>query len=442
MFIAKPANANVSPEYADQSDEKRQETVQSDLYRQEAIAALRSRFGRPARIGIVPGWAVVLLLTGLMTCAGIFFTTATFSRKETVSGLLQPTGSEARISYFRPATIQQIHVREGQLVNRGDPLFTLALDQHLASGGTLGDRLGKALELKTAALSMQREAAGSTAAAEQRELSARIMDLTAQEASLSRDASVQRERLELLEATLDGYEKLAAKGFVSEINLRAKRSEFLAERLALSDMLRRADEAAAQIAAYQAQGLQSRSVALDTQAQLNSQFAQIAREDADDASLRGTVLTAPIGGRVVTLRAKSGANIEPNAVLAVVLPSNANLQAELWVPSRAIGLVTPGKDVRLMYDAFPFERFGSAKGKIVDISQTPVAASELPVPNETKESLYRVRVALSQQFMSAYGKKWPLAPGSRLRADVILERQSLLDWLLAPVRATQGRLGQ
>lgn len=377
-----------------------------------------------------------------MFAAAIFFATATFSRKETVTGLLQPVGTVARIAYPRPAVVRAVHVREGQMVKAGDPLFTLALDQHLSGGGTLGERLGRATNMKLSALSQQQNAALSSAAAQQRELAARIDDLAEQRASLLRDGDIQRQRMALLETSLKGYLDLAAKGFVSQNELRSRQSEVLALRLAVSDLSRRAQEAASEITASQAQRDRSQASAMEMQASLDAQFAQLERESADDASLQGIVLTAPVSGKVVTLRARPGSSVNPEAVLAMVIPADTRLEAELWVPSRAIGLVRPGNDVRLMYDAFPFERFGSAAGRIVDISTTPVEANQLPVPSETREAMYRVRVAIGAQSVQAYGKQWPLTPGSQLRADVILERQSLLDWLLAPVRATQTRLAQ
>jgi membrane fusion protein len=50
-----------------------------------------------------------------------------------------------------------------------------------------------------------------------------------------------------------------------------------------------------------------------------------------------------------------------------------------------------------------------------------------------------IDVELDQQAVTAYGKAWALAPGMRLSADIILEKRSLLDWLLDPLFAARQR---
>ena len=45
-------------------------------------------------------------------------------------------------------------------------------------------------------------------------------------------------------------------------------------------------------------------------------------------------------------------------------PRGGALRAELYVPSRAIGFVKSGQRVRLLYDAFPYQKFGPAWGEV------------------------------------------------------------------------------
>ena len=56
------------------------------------------------------------------------------------------------------------------------------------------------------------------------------------------------------------------------------------------------------------------------------------------------------------------------------------------------------------------------------------------------EPVFRVRVRLSQNAVSAYGEQMPLQPGMLLAADVIVDKRSLLEWLLDPLYAA-GRRG-
>ncbi|HVG47786.1 MAG TPA: HlyD family secretion protein, partial [Rubellimicrobium sp.] len=108
-------------------------------------------------------------------------------------------------------------------------------------------------------------------------------------------------------------------------------------------------------------------------------------------------------------------------------------QAELFVPTRAIGFVEVGQDVRILYDAFPYQHFGTYRGRVAKISQTILTSSDVAAPVTPREPAYRATVALERQDVDAYGKRMPLQPDMLLRADVILERRTLVQWILNPL---------
>jgi membrane fusion protein len=119
------------------------------------------------------------------------------------------------------------------------------------------------------------------------------------------------------------------------------------------------------------------------------------------------------------------------------VPASSALQAELFVPTRAIGFVRVGQEVRILYDAFPYQHFGTYRGRIIKVSQTILIGSDISTPVEIKEPSYKVTVALDQPDIDAYGESIPLQPDMLLRADIILERRSLLNWLLNPLLGTR-----
>ena len=78
--------------------------------------------------------------------------------------------------------------------------------------------------------------------------------------------------------------------------------------------------------------------------------------------------SSPVAGRVAALPVAVGQPVSPGGTVAVVIPEGAKLEAELLAPSRAAGFIRPGQDVRLMLQAFPYQRFGTVKGEIKTIS--------------------------------------------------------------------------
>jgi membrane fusion protein len=119
------------------------------------------------------------------------------------------------------------------------------------------------------------------------------------------------------------------------------------------------------------------------------------------------------------------------------VPTGSALQAELFVPTRAIGFVRVGQEVRILYDAFPYQHFGTYRGRVIKVSQTILMGSDVSIPVEIKEPSYKVTVALDRPDIDAYGESITLQPDMLLRADIILERRSLVNWLLSPLLDTR-----
>jgi membrane fusion protein len=109
----------------------------SPLFRREAV-----EFQRDQR-----QWGEVVLLQPLSTKVAawgavasvsvmiMFLFVAPYARKETVAGFLLPTAGIARVHVPRPGIISGVHVREGQEVEEGQPLLSIASDQ-VAGDGT------------------------------------------------------------------------------------------------------------------------------------------------------------------------------------------------------------------------------------------------------------------------------------------------------------------
>jgi membrane fusion protein len=112
------------------------------------------------------------------------------------------------------------------------------------------------------------------------------------------------------------------------------------------------------------------------------------------------------------------------------------LQAELWVPSRAVGFVARGDRVVLHYQAYPYQRFGEHYGRVDAVSQNAMSPIELSklLGRDMKEASYRVLVNLDQQNVQAYGKPEMLRPGMELDADILLDQRRLIEWLVEPMR--------
>lgn len=158
-----------------------------------------------------------------------------------------------------------------------------------------------------------------------------------------------------------------------------------------------------------------------------------------DAERMYTV-TAPTSGRVDTLLARVGQFVAAGSSVAVLAPTDEELVAELFVPPRAAGFVSAGQTVRLKYEAFPFQRFGSQEATVDAVSSTTLLPDETGLPGlHSSEPVFRARGRLKAQTVQAYGRTVPLRAGMLLSADIVTDRRTLAEWLLDPVYAAGRR---
>jgi membrane fusion protein len=221
----------------------------------------------------------------------------------------------------------------------------------------------------------------------------------------------------------------------SQQALRVKRQQLVRDQ---RDEAELAQEIAALRGAIQAQRQDSLSARITTERRLSELQAQrqtIIERRAQIEGERSTLIAAPVAGKVVALYATLGQDIEPGRSPLAILPVGGELEAELYVPTRAAGFIRPGQTAQLLYDAFPYQRFGTFRGTVTRITRAIISPEDALGPLRLAEPAYRVRVKIARQTVDAAGQQIPLQAGMLLRADIILERQPLLAWVTAPVKA-------
>jgi membrane fusion protein len=176
------------------------------------------------------------------------------------------------------------------------------------------------------------------------------------------------------------------------------------------------------------------------QAAFQRDLALLEQELVETQARGALAVTAPVSGVVATQMLKPGQAVQAGQPLMTVLPGDGRLEAELLLPSRAIGFVEPGDTVLLRYQAYPYQKFGHHRGRVSRISRSTVSAGpQAPAPGAgATEPFYRVNVTLDRQAVTAYGRPEPLKPGMVLDADVLGERRRLIEWVLEPLYSLQG----
>ena len=413
----------------------------SDLFRKEAVShATRRLAGEVVLASSVPSRVLTGLMILVMAGGLTFASSASYARKETVVGWLTPQAGMIRLSARQGGVVSDVYVREGQSVSAGQAIATLSLSPALEGGDSLA-ALSRSLEAQGLAARSRADAAQATLGAEQQQLRTRREALTRELAETRRNIALQDQQLGLARAEVSRAEAMAAQGFLPRRELEARRSAELSVQQEASSLASRAlgyereiGEVDARLAAIPIDLQAARAEAASTRAGLDQQATQTEAQGR-------YVVVATVSGRVAALPVHPGQSVAPGAAIAVLTAGNSALEAELYAPSRAAGFVREGQPVRLLYQAFPHQKFGTGEGVVTSVSRTVLAPAEVSIPGvQIQEPVFRVRVKLSRDSVSAYGETLPLQPGMLLSADVIIDRRSLLEWLLDPLYAA-GRRG-
>lgn len=150
--------------------------------------------------------------------------------------------------------------------------------------------------------------------------------------------------------------------------------------------------------------------------ELKAQIIQLERDKEQ------YVITAPISGTISEFAGIQPGNfIAPNQTIAQI-SSNKDLIVESYISPADIGLIREGMEVRFQVDAFNYNQWGLATGKVVAISKDISAQQEQPV--------FKVKCSLSEEALALKnGYEGNLKKGMTLTSRFTITERSLYQLL-------------
>lgn len=373
-----------------------------------------------------------------------------YSRRITVAGQLLPEQGVVRLHAQSAGIVTAVPVSEGEQVRAGAVVFQVANPRYASNGKDIRGAILHTVEARHGALQRELQLAASLSAQEQDKLRQRLGNMEGQKTSLVRQRALSAERQQIAQVALDKFSKLEATGFISKDQLQQKQAAVLEQAQATAMLDKQIQEIEEQLATTRHDLSAAPLHMANTRSTLTRDFNQIEQELLTYAADQGGAVIAPIAGKVTAMLAKPGTMVSSGQLLGTLVPAGARLQANMYVPSKGVGFIRPGAQVYLRYRAYPYQKYGQAKGKVLDISATSMRPDELD--NQARamemagtmlgEPVYRVRVELSSQEIDAQGRRIPLLAGALLDADIVLERKPLYQWLLDPISKFTTELNQ
>ena len=366
-------------------------------------------------------------------------------------GKVIPTSKAQLIQSAEPATIQELMVREGQRVHRGQLLARLDDTQSASELGQI-EAETQALSARSARLSAEgtrtsTACTGTDCADEAQLRQVRESALRSRIAALNASADQRRREGSEAQATISSLqgslalaqrqvgmlEPLAVKNIVPQTDLLNARREVndIQGRIAAAREQQSRAQAAVREALAQASeaGFSFRQEALNERSQVNAKIA------VNEESLRGArgkvgrmELRSPVDGVVNDLQVTTiGGFVTAGQKVMEVIPMGDKLLVETRVKPSDIAFIKVGDRALVKVTAYDFSTYGGLDGRVVQVS-----ADSIYDQNE-KQAYFNVIVETDRSYVVSAGRKLPITPGMMTDTQIITGRKSILSYLLKPV---------
>ena len=367
------------------------------------------------------------------------------------------------ITNLEGGIIAEILVREGEAVNKGDPLiridpkrFEAAYKEGEQSATALKARIARlGAEAHRSAFSMPAEVAkgnptvagreSSLYRARQSELAAKTQVLQQQLiqreselTELKRRAERLAEQLVLVEREVTITAPLVKRGVVSEVELlrlerdqSRTRTDLEQARLSMPRAQAAIDEARGKLADTQA-GF--RAQAAGELAQSQGELAKLSEQmpALEDRATR-TIVRAPMDGIVKTIPNRTiGGIVQPGSPMIEMVPREESLLVETRLRPADIAFVRVGQRAVVKVSAYDYSIFGGLEGKVEHVS----ADSTVP---QQGEPYYVAHVRTATNMIDYFGKQLSISPGMLASVDVVTGRRSVLYYLTKPINRARER---
>lgn len=417
----------------------------------------KERIAQLERKSRARGWRlfsllIILLLSGFAAWAA----TARLDEVAVAPGEVKPQGNVKTIQHLEGGIVDDILVREGDIVTEGQPLLKIGLAPSQANRDELFYRID-GLQLTIArlrALSNNSELAFPEDAAERhpelvatereayesrlrqyrsqqsvlrsqlRQRQAELAELNSKRRALDGNLAVQREKLKISAGLLE--KQLTPK--IEHLQLESEVTDLEGK---LDTTIKAIPRVNASIAEARErlneEELRFRSEASEELAKTEQEIGRLREllSEATDQQLRATI-RSPIAGVVKNNKANTlGGVIRPGEPIMEIVPLDETLVIEARLSPIDRGYVEVGQKAQVKITAYDFFQYGSLDGRVIQIGAD---ANRLP----DGEPYFEVVVQTSSSYTDKSGAVLPITPGMQAAVDIHTGERSVMTYLLKP----------
>jgi len=321
----------------------------------------------------------------------------------TAPGKLEPIGAVKDIQMPVGGVVDEVLVKEGERVEKGQVL----------------------LRLDTEATRDRQRSLLQTIRYKQQQLRLKQVELDRYLQFNDTEQRVLRQGLTLEKDVLGRLETLNKEGATGEL-------QYLSQRNKVQEVQGKLEET-------RVDRLRQQAILQQGVREIQSELADLRSKLTElNVNIRYQEIRAPEAGVVFELKSRSrGFVAQTSEPVMKVVPFD-KLEARVEVPSREIGFVSEGKAADISIDSFPATDFGVLQGTVRRIGSDAL-------PPDQMDNFYRFPVDIrlnSQQLKLKSGKVLPLQVGMSLTANVKLRKVTYLQLLLSDFKDKADALRQ
>ena len=144
-----------------------------------------------------------------------------------------------------------------------------------------------------------------------------------------------------------------------------------------------------------------------------------------------TVVRSPMNGIVQNIFANTiGGVIKPGENIMEIVPSDETLLVEVKIKPKDIAFIYFEQKAIVKFTAYDFSIYGGLDGKVVLISPDTIK-------DEKGNVFYTVRIKTDKNSIGRNGKDLKIIPGMTVSVDIITGQKSVLDYILKPILKTK-----
>lgn len=372
-----------------------------------------------------------LILFGFILVLFIMF--GEYSRKERVLGFLTPKSGLVRIMPKGGGLVDEVNIKVGQHVNLGEKLFSIKVDTLNSQGLNTAEAQLKQLELEKLELEKIMIANSRHTKKSKARLARQIQFSVDESTRLAQRIELQGRRVDNEQALLEKLKELEQESASSSLDVAKQENQHfdaLQTLYALKEEFQRYRDRTLDLEEqYELLDITS----LREESEIRRRLLTVEQRRLNELNQGKIYIPAPISGEVVSLTANIGQSTSPLRALATIVPENDELIAQLFIPSRAAGQIANGQTIRLLYDAFPYQKFGFQTGRVVHVSRSVINTTDLEIAPSILEPVFLIEVQLDTQSIKTKNGFYHLQPGMTLSADIVLEDRKIWEWILEPI---------